>query len=131
MRRFFYFGYCTCILSYTHTLLSFLYLQNVSIDYMCQLPWRPLSFSFSLFIPHRVFHLIAHPHNFLIRFAGRTREIYMDALRRLLFFFVCECASGLSVFCIIVVLLFFSFVYIVVVISYSHSSTYIIQMISC
>jgi hypothetical protein len=112
-----------------HTSLV-LYLQNVSIDYMCQLPWRPLSFSFSLLIPHRVFHLIAHPQNFLIRFAGRTREIYM-VHSAVCCFFVCERASRLSVFCTAVVLLSFFFVCIAVVISYSHSYTYIMQMISC
>jgi hypothetical protein len=34
------------------------------------------------------FHLIAHPHNFLIRFVGRTRKTYIHVIaRRLLFFF--------------------------------------------
>ena len=44
------------------------------------------SFSFSLLTPHRVFILIVHPHNFLIRFAGRTRE---HSAARLLLFFLC------------------------------------------
>lgn len=85
----------------------FLYWQNVSIDYMCQLPWRPLcshthpyifiyslslscllAFFFSLTYSSSSFHLIVHPHNFLIRFAGRTRE--HSAARPLLFFFASE-----------------------------------------
>ena len=65
---------------------------------MCQLPWRPrCSHTYILFLSHSSlslffltyfsssFHLIVHPHNFLIRFAGRTRE--HRAVRRLLFFF--------------------------------------------
>jgi hypothetical protein len=43
---------------------------------------------FSLTYSSSSFHLIVHPHNFLIRFAGRTRE--HRAARRLLFFFACE-----------------------------------------
>jgi len=59
---------------------------------------------FSLTYFSSSFHLIVHPHNFLIRFAGRTRE--HSAARRLLFFLHAN-ASGRLVFCIIVVLLFF------------------------
>jgi hypothetical protein len=52
------------VLSHTHmyTLLAFFFLTYFSSS----------------------FHLIVHPHNFLIRFAGRTREY--SAARRLLFF---------------------------------------------
>ncbi len=57
---------------------------------------------FSLTYSSWSFHLIVHPHSFLIRFAGRTRE--HRTTRRLLFFFS---ACGRLVFCIIVVLLFF------------------------
>jgi hypothetical protein len=59
---------------------------------------------FSLTYSSSSFHLIVHPHNFLIRFAGRTRE--HRAARRLLFFLHAN-ASERLVFCIIVVLLFF------------------------
>jgi len=81
---------------------------------MCQLPRRPLSsfthiytFSRLLAFFSSSFHLIAHPHNFLIRFAGRTRE--HSAARHLLFFFffLYANASGRLVFCIIVVVLLF------------------------
>lgn len=57
---------------------------------MCQLPRRALysffshkytSFLFPLLILHQVFHLIVHPHNFLIRFAERTAEKGREAKR--------------------------------------------------
>ena len=88
---------CVCV-HFSRSLV--LYWQNVSIDYICQLPQRPRR---SAFLSHTCihvcvcvcvciyslrcllafffltysspsFHLIVHPHNFLIRFAGRTRE---------------------------------------------------------
>jgi hypothetical protein len=59
----------TSLFSHTHT-----YIYTLS----CRLVFFSLTYFSSSF------HLIVHPHNFLIRFAGRTRE--HSAARRLLFF---------------------------------------------
>lgn len=77
------------------TLLSFLYLRNISIDYMCQLPQRPLARSLAVSLSLVFFFLIEFSSNrappYLFNLLCRKNEEDIHSIApRLLFFFACK-----------------------------------------